>query len=200
MFTPLVVVRRLKLLCCMAFASIAWSSATATIREFPIATIEKLGRELYQQTQGPQNLTEAQQRAKRVAMDALPQLEKQGYRFAVLTDPERRGCLVYALATTRNPRDIVLGLHYRISVSADDKVQRVDPLAWSAGVIKEGESGLPLGTTAVGFYTTSMVSNRPVETLVYVTLLHHQPCVVITHDDSTWIIENGKITKDQKKR
>jgi hypothetical protein len=190
----------MKILCCIAFASIAWSSATAAIREFPIRTIEKLGRELYQQTQRPQTLTEPQQRAKRAAVEALPQLEKQGYRFAVLTDPERKGYLVYALATSRNPRDIVLGLHYRVSVSADAKVQRVDPLAWSAGVIKEGESGLPPGTRPVGFYTTSMVSNQPVETLVYVTLLHRQPCVVITHDRSTWIIENGKITKDQRKK
>jgi hypothetical protein len=200
MFTPQVLARPAKILCCIAFASVAWSSATAAIREFPIRTIERLGRELYQQTQRPQTSTEPQQRAKRAAMEALPQLEKQGYRFAVLSDPERKGYLVYALATTRNPRDIVLGLHYRVSVSADGKVQRVDPLAWSAGVIKEGESGLPPGTTPVGFYTTSMVSNQPVETLVYVTLLHHQPCVVIAHDQSTWIIENGKITKDHKKK
>jgi hypothetical protein len=200
MLTPLVLARRLKLLCCIALGFALSSSATAAIREFSIRTIEKLGRELYVQTQRPQSLTEPQQRAKRAAIDKLPQLEKQGYRFAVLTDPERKGYLVYALATSRNPRDIVLGLHYRVSVSTDGKVQRVDPLAWSANVIKEGESGLPLGTTPVGFYTTSMVSNRPVETLVYATLLHHQPCVVAAYDYSTWVIENGKITKGDRKK
>ncbi len=79
------------------------------------------------------------------------------------------------------------------------QVQRVDPLAWSAGVIREGE-GLPAGTTPAGFYTTCMVSNQPVETIAYLTLVHHQPCVVITHDQTTWVVENGRITKDQKKK
>jgi hypothetical protein len=190
----------MKFLCCVLPVLIACSCATAAIREFPIPTIEKLGRELYVQTQRPQNLTEPQQRAKRAAVDARPQLEKQGYRFAVLSDPERKGYLVYALATTRNPRDIVLGVHYRMSVSADGKVQRVDPLAWSAGVIKEGESGLPAGSTPVAFWTTCMVSNQPVETLVYLTLLHRQPCVVATHDSRTWVIENGKVSKGDKKK
>src|SRR2546430_9492240 len=115
MFTPRMLARRLKLFCYIVMGFIACSSATAAIREFPIATIEKLGRELYQLTQRPQNLTEPQQRAKRAAMEALPQLEKQGYRFTALSDPERKGYLVYALATSRNPRDIVLGLHYRVS-------------------------------------------------------------------------------------
>jgi hypothetical protein len=186
-------------LCYIVSLVLVSASAQAAIREFPIHTIERLGRDLYQQTQRPQTLTEPQQRAKRAAMDALPQLEKQGYRFAVLTDPERKGYLVYALATSHNPRDIVFGIHYRVSISADGKVQRTDPLAWSAGVMHEGEE-LPAGTTAAGFYTTCMVSNQPVETLVYLTLVHHQPCVVITHDQRTWAIENGKITRTEKKK
>ena len=84
-------------------------------------------------------------------------------------------------------------------VSADGKVQRTDPLALSAGAMREGE-GLPAGTTAAGFYTTCLASNQPVETLVYLTLVHRQPCVVVTQDQRTWTIENGKITKDQKKK
>lgn len=175
------------------------SAAKAAIRQFPIRTVEKLGRELYVQTQRPQSQTEPQQRAKRAAMDALPQVEKKGYRFAVLTDPERNGYLVYALATSRNAQDIVVGLHYRVSVSADGRVERVDPLAWSDLVIRPGQ-GLPSGYHHVGFYCSCMVSNQPVETLVYLTLLHHQPCVVAMHDYSTWIIENGKITKGDKKK
>ena len=189
----------MKFLCFIALALIACSSARAAIRDFPLRTIEKLGRELYVQTQGPQSLTEPQQRAKRAAMAALPQLEKQGYRFAVLSDPERKGHLVYALATSRNPQDVVVGLHYRVSVSLDGRVQRVDPLARSPLVIRPGE-GLPAGSKQVGFYSSCMVSSRPVETLVYVSLLHRQPCAVGTADGSVWFIENGKIRKDQKKK
>src|SRR5438067_12382334 len=137
MFMPSALSRVLKFLCCVLPVLIACSSATAAIREFPIPTIEELGRELYAQMQRAPNLTEPQQRAKRAAMDAQPQLEKQGYRFAVLSDPERKGYLVYALATTRNPRDIVLGVHYRVSVTADGHEQRLDSLEWSEGVLKE---------------------------------------------------------------
>src|SRR5690242_20079513 len=117
MFARLVLSRCSKTICAMAFTFVACSSATAAIRDFPLRTIEKLGRELYQQTQGRQSLTEPQQRATRAAMDALPQLDRQRYHFAVLTDPERKGYLVYALATSRNLEDIVVGLHYRVSVS-----------------------------------------------------------------------------------
>jgi hypothetical protein len=199
MFTPLVVARPLLLVCCIAVASAAAAPPRAAIRPFPIRTIEKLGRELYQQTQRPQNLTGPQQHAKRVAVDALPRLSKQKYRFIVLSDPERKGYLVYALATSGNPQDIVVGLHYRVSVSAEGKVERVDPLAGSDLVIRPGE-GLPSGYHPAGFYCSCMVSNQPVETLVYLTLLHHQPCVVGMWDYSTWVIENGKISKGEKKK
>jgi hypothetical protein len=196
MFTPPAIPRRSKLVCGVVLAFIACSSATAAIRQFPIPTIEKLGRELYVQTQRPQNLTEPQQRAMRAAMGALPKLQKQAYRFVVLSDPEREGYLVYALATSRNPKDIVVGLHYRISVSPDGKVERVDPLAGSSLVIRP----LPSNYQQVAFYCSCMVSNQPVETLVYLTLHHHQPCVVGMWDLSTWVIENGKINKGDKKR
>jgi hypothetical protein len=199
MFTSLGVARALKFFYGVVFAFIACSSATAAIRPFPLRTIERLGRELYQQTQRSQDLTEPQQRAKRAAMAALPRLDKQRYRFAVLTDPERKGYLVYALATSRNPQDIVVGLHYRVSVAPDGRVDRVDPLALSDLVIRPGQ-GLPAGSTQVGFYCSCMVSNQPVETLVYVTLLHRQPCVVAMADYSTWVIENGKISKGDKKK
>ena len=139
MFTSSGVARLLKLFCCVAIGLFVCSHAGAAIREFPIRTVEKLGRQLYVQTQSPQKLTEAQQRAKRAAVGARPQLEKQGYRFAVLSDPERQGYLVYALATSRNARDVVVGLHYRFSVSPEGKVQRVDPLARNANVISGSE-------------------------------------------------------------
>jgi hypothetical protein len=197
MFTLLIVARPLKLLCYVGLAFIACSSAAAAIREFPIRTVEKLGRELYEQSQGQQSFTEPMQRAKRAATEALPRLQKQNYRFVVLSDPERKGYLVYALATSRNPEDIVVGLHYRFSVSADSRVERVDLLARSGLIIRPGQ-GLPKNSHQVGFYCSCGVSNQPVETLVYLTLRHKQPCVVGMADLSVWVIENGKITKKKK--
>jgi hypothetical protein len=185
---------------CIILLLIASCPVHAAIRQFSLRTTERLGRELYEQTQHPQALTEPQERAKRAAMDALHQLDKS-YRFVVLNDLDGSGYLVYALATSRSSTDIVVGLHYRVSVSADGKAERVDGLARSPLAIPENDtSHLPAGTHQVGFYCTCMVSTQPVETLVYVTLLHKQPCGVATSDGTFWWIENGKITKDQKKR
>ena len=183
----------------ISFLFVACCSVQAAgIRQLSLPTIERLGRELYEQTQRAQSLSEPKQRAQRAAMAALPQLEKQGYRFVVLNAPEHKGYLVYALATDPNPRNVVVGLHYRVSVSADGKVQQVDPLARSTLVIPS--DAVPAGTRAVGFHCTCLVSTRPVETLVYLTLLHQKPCAVGTVDGTIWFIENGKITKDGKAR
>lgn len=192
--------RFLKLFCYTALLAFACPTQGAGIRQFSLKTTENLGRQLYEQTQRASELSEPQQRAKRGATGALPQLETRGYRFVVLNDPDRKGYLVYTLATTRNPRDIVIGLHYRVSVSADGRVERVDPLALSSGVIPANGSDLPRGTHRAGFYSTCMVSTQPPETFVYLTLLHNQPCAVATSDGTIWSIEHGKISKDGKAR
>ncbi len=105
--------------------------------------------------------------------------------------------MVYGLATSRNPSDIVVGLHYRISVSANGRVEHIDPLSRGPMVIHPGE-GLPAGYHSVGFHCTCMVSDQPVETLVYVTLLHNKVCAVATADGTIWFIEKGKVTKGGK--
>jgi hypothetical protein len=176
------------------------SAEGAGIRQFSLRTTERLGRELYEQSQRSSALTESQQRAKRAAMTALPQLEKQAYRFVVLNDPERDGHLVYALATSPNPDDIVVGVHYRVTVSSAGKVERVDPLARSGLVIRKNGADRPAGYRHAGFYATNMVSTQPVETFIYLSLLHHDSCVVFTPDSATWLIKNGKITRERERR
>ncbi|HVF70477.1 MAG TPA: hypothetical protein VM940_02615 [Chthoniobacterales bacterium] len=52
---------------------------------------------------------------------------------------------------------------------------------------------------AAGIVLGQVVSNKPVETLVYLTLRHRVPCMIVTPDESVWWIESGKITKDKKK-
>jgi hypothetical protein len=132
-------------------------------------------------------------------MEALQQLDKS-YRFVVLNDPERDGHLVYALATSPNPDDIVAGVHYRVTVSSAGKVKRVDPLARSRLVIRKNGPDVPAGYLHAGLYATNMVSTEPVETFIYLSLLHHDSCVVFTSDSQAWLIKNGKITRDKERR
>ncbi|PYK29098.1 MAG: hypothetical protein DME59_00425 [Verrucomicrobia bacterium] len=196
MFTPIMLPRFR--LCAAVVLTACCSAEAAGIRQFSIKTTERLGRELYEQAQRGNRLSEPQQGARRAAMAALPELEREGYKFVVLSDPEHKGYLVYALASSRNPDDVVVGVHYRVSVSANGKVQRIDPLARSTLVIPA--NAVPPGTQAVGFHCTCLVSNQPVETLVYLTLLHGKHCAVGTANGTIWFIENGKITKDGKVR
>jgi hypothetical protein len=181
-------------------ALFAFTSRTAfAIREFDIRTIESLGRKLYEKSQkGSSSQSELEQRAIRSAKDGLKGIDLRGYRFLVLRDPKGSGFLVYALATSRDPEEIVVGIHYRVSVPVDaSRVERVDALSRTRIVARK--KNLPQGYRLVGFVLAQVVSDKPVETLVYLTLRHNASCMVVTPDESVWWIEHGKIRKDKKK-
>jgi hypothetical protein len=176
------------------------SRSTFAIREFDIHTIESLGRKLYEKAQqSSSSQSELEQRAILSAKDALKGIDLRGYRFVVLPDPKGSGFLVYALATSRDPEEIVVGIHYRVTVSADaSHAERVDALSRTRVVATK--KNLPQGYQHLaGFVLGQIVSDKPVETLVYVTLLHKASCMVITPDESMWWIQNGKISKDKRK-
>ncbi|MEY2511684.1 MAG: hypothetical protein QOE26_2447, partial [Verrucomicrobiota bacterium] len=169
------------------------------IREFDIRTIEALGRNIYEKArQASSSQSELERRAIRTASDALKGINLRGYRFVVLTDPKRSGLLVYALATSANRDEIVAGVHYRLTVSADGRrAEQVDALSRTRVVITS--HSLPSKYNLVGFVLGQIVSDKPVETFVYLTLLHKKPCMIATPDGSVWWIENGKIRKEKKK-
>lgn len=178
---------------------VAATHSAFAIREFDIRTLESLGRKLYEKSQEPSSSqSERDQRAIRSAKDALKGIDLRGYRFVVLPDPKGSGFLVYALATSPNREEIVVGIHYRVTVSADaSRAERVDALSRTRIVARK--KNLPAGYNLVGFVLGQLVSNKPVETLVYLTLRHNASCMVATPDESVWWIENGKIRKEKKK-
>lgn len=141
-------------------------------------------------------------KARQTAADALKgKLYKLDYNFEILTDPDGSGFLVYALGATDNRDEIVLGGHFRVTVSADgERAERVDALSKSLLVNKEGE-GLPPDSHQVGMYMTQLVSEKPVETLVYTNRLTGQPIAVATAPGGqVWYIENGRMTREKTGR
>ena len=177
---------------------LAVSHSALAIREFDIKTTESLGRKLYEKSRSGSQ-SELERRAVRSAKDALKGVDLRGYRFVVVSDPKGSGFLVYALATSADPREIVVGIHYRVTVSSDaSRAERVDALSRTRVVASE--KNLPQRYQKLaGFVLAQVVSNRPVETLVYLTLHHKTRCMVVTPDASVWWIDNGRITKDKKK-
>src|SRR5438094_6746771 len=126
----------------------AFAALASEIREFEIKTIQQLGAELARASQTPDRgaTTPERKRAKQTAIAALKgKLFDIHYNYVVLDDPKGSGFLVYALASTGKPSDIVLAGHFRVTLSADgSKADRVDALSKTLA-IQHGGEGLPRG-------------------------------------------------------
>src|SRR5438309_6123599 len=99
----------------------AVSAFAGEIREFDLKTIERLGNELTRVSQSrDKGATDAvRKRAKQTAIAALKgKLFNIHYDYVLLNDPDGSGFLVYALGTTKNPDEVVLAGHFRVTVSA----------------------------------------------------------------------------------
>jgi hypothetical protein len=174
------------------------------IREFDLKTIERLGNELTVVSQRPdRGATNAvRKRAIETAKAALAgRLYNIRYDYVVLDDPDGTGFLVYALGSTGKRDEVVVCGHFRVTVSGDgERAERIDALSRSLLINKMGE-GLPRGTDQVGMGMAQIVSEKPVETLVYTNRLTGQLIVLKTFPHGqVWVIENGKIEKDESKK
>ena len=135
----------------------------------------------------------AQHKARSLALKNIKKRASKNYNPVVLPDPEGDGFLVYALAATTNADEVMIGGHYRFTISKDgERVERSDELFRSLLVLKI-KGDVPQGSALSGFYAMSLVSNMPLETHVYLSLLHRLPFSVGTPDGRIWWVENGKI-------
>jgi hypothetical protein len=170
------------------------SAVAGEIREFDLKTIERLGNEVTRASQRPDRgaTNPVRQRAKQTAIAALKgKLFDIRYDYVVLNDPDGSGFLVYALAATEKPDEVVLGGHFRVSVSGDgDKVEQVDSLSRTLNAVRKKG---PDATTAEGLWTIQLVSEKPVETFIYLSNLNRLPIFVGTPDRTIWKVEHGKI-------
>lgn len=176
----------------LAFLSVIAPLASASeIREFDLKTLERLGNELIRVSQLPdRGATDAiRKRAVQTARAALEgRLFDVHYDYVVLNDPDEKRLLVYALGTTSKANGVTLAGHFRVTVSADGtKAERVDALSKSLA------SSGPIRSDAVALFLIQLVSNKPVETLIYTSNLAKKPIYVRTPDGKTWIVEQGKM-------
>lgn len=173
------------------------------IREFDLKTIERLGNELTRvsQTRDRGATDPARKRAVQTAKTALRgKLFDIHYDYVVLDDPDGSGFLVYALGTTRRPDRVVLGGHARVTVSADGiTVKRMDRLSHTLMVEDPKHQGVPKETNLVGSIYNQIVSDKPVETLIYTSRLSGRPIFVQTPDGKMWQVANGRMFIDKSK-
>jgi hypothetical protein len=187
-------VRFVPLVLSILFASS--SAFAAEIREFDLKTTAQLGRELNRVSRQPdRGATNAvRKRARQTAIEALKgRLFKIRYDYVVLDDPDHSGFLVYALAT--KPSEIVMGGHVRVTVSADGgKAERVDALSRSLLLSPKPPKGME-GQKPLTVSMSQIVSNRPLETCVYMSL--HDSVIVsvgmVNDNAKVWVFVGDEI-------
>jgi hypothetical protein len=101
-----------------------------------------------------------------------------------------KGMLVYLLAATKQPNVAVFGRHYRVLVGEDFKtVKDVRPLSHSVLEVpiapqKDGK--------IVGLMVSHLVTESPLETHVFTSLLHGIPVYVAT-SRGDWLVDGDEI-------
>jgi hypothetical protein len=103
--------------------------------------------------------------------------------------------LVYLLASEVRAGEMVLGIHYRVLVSADGTtVQQALPLSKSAIVFPPPghEPGVPAGSKPVAAMVSQILTDYPLETHVFASLLHRTPLYVSTKR-GVWLVVGDKI-------
>ena len=103
------------------------------------------------------------------------------------------GILVYLLAGTNRPNVAVFGKHHRVLISPDGRsVKKLEPM--SKTFLEVPIEGGTLDGASAGLYVTHLVTACPVETHVFVSLLHRMPVYVGTARGS-WVVDGTKISQ-----
>jgi hypothetical protein len=133
----------------------------------------------------------AQFRARTTARGAIKEPCSERYNSVVMQDPENDGWIVYWLASTTEPGAMVIGGHYRVMVSPNgEEVVAGDRLSRSCMTLEGAQANDQETAAAV---VSHLVSSTPVETHVFVSLLHRKPIYVLVGDDELWAVEDGRI-------
>jgi len=136
---------------------------------------------------------ESKFKARQTASKGINEYCSNRYNTVVIADPTSDSWLVYLLAATDDPNLILAGGHYRFTISKDGTtILNTDKLSNSCLTLNKKAEDIPNGATPVMMFMSHLVSKTPIETHVYLTLLHHMDFAVATNDGKVWkISKNG---------
>jgi hypothetical protein len=134
-------------------------------------------------------------RARQTAIDELMRVERprQPINPAVMpgSSLHEKGILIYLLAGTTRPNVAVMGKHHRVLLSEDgSQVVRFEPMTRS---ILEMPLGVPAGARPAALVITHSLTEWPLETHVFASLLYHQTIYVGT-SRHLWKVDGAHIT------
>lgn len=129
-------------------------------------------------------------RARMTAADNIGPLRcTPRYNAVVLDDPDSDGWLVWLLASTSQPNQLIMTGHYRFRISADgSEVLRRDQLSATC-IIQPID---PAQGQLAALNVSHIVSPEPVETHVFTSLLYRLPVYVVA-GDKLYGVEGARI-------
>jgi hypothetical protein len=129
--------------------------------------------------------------ARQLAMSSFVPLCPPPYNPVVFRDPGSRNWRVYLLAATTDPNLRMLGGHHRTLVSADGK-RILSSENLTKTCLTPRFKSVP-GYTPKFNFITELQSPTPTETHIFVNLLYRLPLLIMTVDESMWIVDQGRI-------
>ena len=143
------------------------------------------------------DLTETQSamfEAKQRAFEAIDKPCSKAYNTVVIPRDDESGWLAYALAATTIPDALVVGGHYRVTVSEDGQTILVKRrFTKSCLVLSTHPEDMPPDTKLAALTLTHLLDNTPTEIHVWLNLQCGLPLYVGTPDRRMWRIEDGSI-------
>jgi hypothetical protein len=132
--------------------------------------------------------------ARQVALKALKERTQRLNPVVVPADWfDDPGVLVYLIAATTRPNCAVLGRHYRVFVSEDGQtVQKLEPLSRAIIEIEFSED-------AEALYVSHNITDWPLETHVFASLLYDKPIYVGT-ERGVWRVTAERIALISERR
>ena len=128
-------------------------------------------------------------RARQAAMREPFERCAPAYNTVVLKDPASTSWIVYILAATSNPGDLVLGRHLRRMVAADgSKVLATQALSKGCMIMRRP----PDSRDVAGPYVTHLVTPCPTEGHVFASLLYRMP-IFVGAGTGTWRVDEGRV-------
>jgi hypothetical protein len=140
----------------------------------------------------------AQYNARMLALSNIKNSCSDRYNTVALKDPESDGWLVWALASTTDPNLLLIGGHYRFTISADGKSIRSSDALFrgclrldkreQAKAVAQNKNLVPSGQMV-----SHVVSLTPVETHVFASLTYQSVFHVGTNDGRAWKVDGNKV-------
>lgn len=132
----------------------------------------------------------AQYDARNLAQANIAKRCSTAYNTVALKDPQGDGWLVWAMPASTDPHTIVMGIHYRFTISADGTTVRArDALTKECAVFTEQQDQPHMEA----FMMEQLVSLMPLETQVFTSLSYKLPIDVGMLDGTIWKIDGAKI-------